>query len=68
MPEEAREADRRTTSLAEDLGHVPAGQVVRYWIEFQVNPTTVGDRRQNVELDDGRKQILTAHRTLTVYP
>jgi hypothetical protein len=40
----------------------------RYWIEFQVNPTTVGHRRQNVELDDGGKQILTAHRTLTVYP
>ena len=50
------------------LGHIAAGQRVQYWIEFQVNPTTLGTRSQNVELDDGAQQILTEHRKLTVYP
>jgi hypothetical protein len=50
------------------LGHIAAGQWVQYWIEFQVNPTTVGTRSQNVELDDGAQEILTEHRKLTVYP
>jgi hypothetical protein len=51
-PQPVDEASRQGRVVL-DLGHVPAGQVVRYWIEFQVNPTTVGHRRQNVELDDG---------------
>jgi hypothetical protein len=51
-----------------DLGHIPAGETVKYFIEFQVDPTTLGTRDQNVELDDGPRQILTQHRTLTVYP
>jgi hypothetical protein len=50
------------------LGHIPAGHHVEYWIEFQVNPTTVGRRNQNVELDDGINSILTEPRTLTIYP
>jgi hypothetical protein len=66
-PQPVDEASREGRMVL-DLGHVPAGQLVKYWIEFQVNPTTVGRRRQNVELDDGAKRILTAHRTLTIYP
>jgi hypothetical protein len=50
------------------LGHVPAGQSYLQFIEFQVNPTTVGTRRQNVELLDGTKRLAVARRTLTVYP
>jgi hypothetical protein len=50
------------------LGHIAAGRRVEYWIEFQVNPTTLGTRRQNVELDDGTKRILTERRRLTIYP
>ena len=50
------------------LGHIAAGRRVQYWIEFQVNPTTLGKRRQNVELDDGTKRILTERRQLTIYP
>lgn len=50
------------------LGHIAAGRRVEYWIEFQVNPTTLGTRRQNVELDDGTKRILTQRRKLTIYP
>lgn len=50
------------------LGHIAAGQFVKYWIEFQVNPTTVGHQDQGVELDDGPTRILTLHHGLTVYP
>jgi hypothetical protein len=66
-PQPVDEASRNGRVVL-DLGHIPAGELVTYWIEFQVNPTTVGRRRQDVELDDGPKQILTAHRTLMVYP
>jgi hypothetical protein len=38
-------------------------------MQFQVNATNVAwHRPQNVELDDGAKQILVLHRSVTVYP
>ena len=37
-------------------------------MEFQVNPTNVGRRSQNVELRDGDTHISTIHRTMTVFP
>jgi hypothetical protein len=35
---------------------------------FQVNPTNVGVRRENVELRDGGATLARIHRTLTVFP
>jgi hypothetical protein len=66
-PQPVDEASREGRIVL-DLGHVPAGQLVEYWIEFQVNPTTFGSRSQNVELDDGGTKIVTARRTLTIFP
>jgi hypothetical protein len=66
-PQPVDEASREGRVVL-DLGHVPAGQLVTYWIEFQVDPATVGRRRQNVGLDDGPTRILVARRTLTVHP
>jgi hypothetical protein len=37
-------------------------------MSLQVNPTNVGHRSQNVELDDGEKPILTVHRNITIFP
>jgi hypothetical protein len=37
-------------------------------MSFQVNPTTFGHRDTSVQLLDGDEPILTAHRTLTIYP
>jgi hypothetical protein len=37
-------------------------------MSLQVNPTNVGRRSQNVELDDGETPILTVHRTITIFP
>ena len=38
-------------------------------MQFQVNPTNVvWRRRQNVELKDGDRTLLTIHRTINVFP
>jgi hypothetical protein len=58
----------RDGSLALELGHIAAGESYLLFIQFQVNPTNVGHRTQNVALDDGEKRILTIHRSVTVYP
>ena len=37
-------------------------------MQFQVNPTTVGRRSQDVELYDGERKLLNIHRTITIWP
>jgi hypothetical protein len=49
-------------------GRLEAGQTLVSSIYFQANPTNVGTRRENVELDDGTRPIATVHRSLTVWP
>jgi hypothetical protein len=50
------------------LGHIPAGQKHRLFMQFQVDPTNVGRRRADVTLYDGSEKLLTIERTVTVYP
>jgi hypothetical protein len=50
------------------LGHIPAGQSTITFIEFQVDPTNVGHRSQDVVLTDNSKPIATLHRTITIFP
>ena len=61
------EADRNGR-LAYGFGHIPAGQSLIFFMSLQVNPTNVGRRPQNVELDDGETPILTIHRKVTIFP
>ncbi len=49
-------------------GDLPAGQSLICWIYFQVNPTNVGNRREDVELLDGNRPLLHIHRSLTIFP
>jgi hypothetical protein len=59
----------RNGRLAFELGHIAKGQSYILFMQFQVNPTNIAWRRpQNVELDDGGKQILFIHRHVTIYP
>jgi len=59
----------RNGRLTFDLGHIPKGQSYILFMQFQVNPTNVAWRRpQNVELEDGGRQILVLHRHVTIYP
>jgi hypothetical protein len=55
--------------LSFDLGHIPKGQAHVLNMQFQVNPTNVvWHRKQNVELKDGDRTLLTIHRTINVFP
>jgi hypothetical protein len=55
--------------LSLELGHIPKGGQFILFMQFQVNATNVAWRRpQNVELDDGPKQILVIHHHVTIYP
>jgi hypothetical protein len=66
-PSPVNEASRNGR-LALELGHLPAGAKHVLYVEYQVNPTTVGRRTQRVELDDGELPILSTHQTLTIFP
>jgi hypothetical protein len=54
--------------LSFDLGHIPAGKSFLLFMAFQVNPTNVGRRAANVELDDGNERILTVHHKVSIWP
>jgi hypothetical protein len=54
--------------LVLQLGHVPAGKTHTLFMDFQVNPTNVGHRSQDVTLADGDTALVTLHRAVTVYP
>jgi hypothetical protein len=58
----------RDGAVVLELGHIPAGHSALYFIQFQVNPTNIGHRSQNVELDDGPTRVFTIDRTITIFP
>jgi hypothetical protein len=58
----------RNGRLALDFGHVPAGEKVLVFMQFQVNPTNVGHRSQTVNLYDGDRFLVAAEREVTVFP
>jgi hypothetical protein len=58
----------RDGKLSLDYGHIPAGQKLVVWLQFQVNPTNVGRRSQDVALYDDTQLLATAHRTVTIFP
>jgi hypothetical protein len=66
-PSPVNEASR-DGKLALGLGHLPAGAKYVLYLQYQVNPTTVGRKTLDVELDDGDRRILSTTRTLTVFP
>jgi hypothetical protein len=50
------------------FGHIPAGGRFDFFLQFQVNPTAVGNRNQDAVLFDGSQRIAAINRTLTIYP
>ena len=58
----------RDGSLALELGHLPAGARHVLYVEYQVNPTTVGTRTLKLELDDGETPVATLSRSLRIFP
>jgi hypothetical protein len=51
-----------------DFGKIPAATPFDVWISWQTNPTNLGSQAQAVALYDGGTQLMTAQRTLTVFP
>lgn len=58
----------RDGRLSLELGHIPEGEKYVLYIQYQVNPTTVGGHTQTVALYDGDEQILTHDQNLRVFP
>jgi hypothetical protein len=58
----------RDGRLALELGHIPAGEDYLLFLQFQVNPTNVGHRSQDVQLYDGDERLLTIDRSVTIFP
>ncbi|HUQ22048.1 MAG TPA: hypothetical protein VM049_03450 [Gaiellaceae bacterium] len=67
VPSPVGEANR-DGKIALDLGHVPAGTKHVFFLHFQVNPTEIGRRSQDVALYDGEKPLLQIDRTVTIFP
>ncbi|HEX5469186.1 MAG TPA: hypothetical protein VFW80_09085 [Gaiellaceae bacterium] len=51
-----------------DYGAVPAGQRLEVFLQYQVNPTSTGKRRQWVDLVDGDTVLASIQRTLVIFP
>jgi hypothetical protein len=66
-PDPSEQANRNGR-VALHYDRLPAGHVLRVFIEFQVNPTTVGRKVQQLELDDGGEPLAKLERRLTVLP
>jgi hypothetical protein len=45
-----------------------AGHTLIVWLYFQVNPTNVGKRSEDIQLNDGSHPITSVHRSLTIFP
>jgi hypothetical protein len=54
--------------LALYLGPISTGSKWNEYLEFQVNPTTVGHRNGTVILYDGKRRLLSLTRSATVFP
>jgi hypothetical protein len=67
-PQASQESATGGGNIAFQYDKLDAGDVMRVWIEYQVNPTTVTRRTQVVELDDGAQELVSLRRRLTVLP
>ena len=62
------EESSRDGKIALELGRVPAGDEHVLYLHFQVNPTAVGIRSQDVELYDGERLLASFDRSTIVWP
>jgi hypothetical protein len=67
MPQPSVQTDRNGRVVL-TFDSLPAGQKLVFWLFFQVNPTNIGHRSQDIELDDGDTPLLHVERSVTVFP
>jgi hypothetical protein len=58
----------RDGRVAFELGRVPADEKYVLFLHFQVNPTNVGRRSQDVDLFDGDRLVVHVDREITIFP
>ena len=58
----------RDGRIALELGRIPAGDEFVLYLHFQVNPTAVGRRSQDVELSDGETPVASLERDAWIWP
>jgi hypothetical protein len=58
----------RDGRIALQLGRIPAGDEYILYLHFQVNPTALGLRSQDVELYDGERLLVSVDRDAIVWP
>ena len=66
-PSPVNEASR-DGKLALELGHLAAGARYVLYLDYQVNPTTLGSRTLTAELDDGEQPVASLTRHLRIWP
>jgi hypothetical protein len=66
-PQASQELNRNG-HLVLEYDTLSAGQQLTVWIQYQVNPTTVGSRTVRAELDDGANAITSITRHVKVFP
>jgi hypothetical protein len=49
-------------------GELKTGDVLRVWLQFEVDPTSVGKRDYTLELDDAERPLARIPRTIRVLP
>jgi hypothetical protein len=58
----------RDGKIVLEYGSWPAGKELVSWLNFQVNATNVGNRSENVSLEDSDVVLASVHRSLTIFP
>lgn len=58
----------RNGDLVLELGHIAAGSRYVLFVDYQVNPTTVGPRTLTVELQDGDQPVTSLTRHQRIWP
>jgi len=64
-PSEESSSDGRVVF---DYGPLGAGHTHESWIYFQVNPTNVGKRQEDIDVKDGETELAHINRSLTIFP
>jgi hypothetical protein len=67
VPEPSEESSDNGQVVLE-YGKLRAGDSLSFWIYFQVNPTNVGERREDVEVRDSSTPLAHIHRSMTIFP
>jgi hypothetical protein len=65
---DAQSQSSRDGRLVLSYASFPAGRTTTIWVQSQVDPTNVGHRPFDVELDDAERPLARVDRSLTVLP